>query len=83
MPLGFLLAVLYWSIPIATIFPPGAIMVAPKTSNFMDHSIVPTFNASDVGRGDVQAISAGSLFQAQMSFWEMYDGNWQLQIYNT
>ncbi|KAE9380973.1 hypothetical protein N431DRAFT_477780 [Stipitochalara longipes BDJ] len=47
MPLGILLALLFWAIPIATIFPPGALTVIPLDFRVVSSLPVPSYNSSD------------------------------------
>lgn len=49
MPLGFVLAILFWSIPIVTIFPPGALTVVPLQHNLTSPLPVPFYNCSYTG----------------------------------
>lgn len=47
-PLLFLLAVFIWTIPLAVIYPPGALTVVPFAQVNFRNTLVPTFNATQV-----------------------------------
>jgi hypothetical protein len=45
-PLLFLLALVGWLVPIAVLYPPGALIVVSRTTSRPSNATVPTFNAS-------------------------------------
>jgi hypothetical protein len=50
-PLLFLLALFTWILPIAVVFPPGALIVVPAQLRHTYEAVVPTYNSSFVGNG--------------------------------
>ena len=51
MPLAFLLALVYWSVPIAMVFPPSALTVVNRDHNQSAVIAVPSYDSGLV-RGD-------------------------------
>jgi hypothetical protein len=68
-----LLAVLIWTITIATTFPPGAITIGTKDFHTYKNVVVPTFNASYVGNGSIEAISSISFASLYTGHFDQFD----------
>ncbi|RAL13948.1 uncharacterized protein BO97DRAFT_387983 [Aspergillus homomorphus CBS 101889] len=62
-PLPFLCALLAWCIPIAMIFPPGALTVEAKLQRVLANQSVPTFDPSYMGNGSFVSMMDEALWQ--------------------
>ena len=59
-PLVFL-ALVGWLVPVAVLYPPGALIVVPTPVTEIVNTSVPTFNASYVGDGSLSEIEGNAL----------------------
>ncbi|OJJ50258.1 hypothetical protein ASPZODRAFT_35422, partial [Penicilliopsis zonata CBS 506.65] len=71
-PFLFLCAVVCWCLPIAMIFPPGAMTVEPHMFETVTHKSVPTFDAAYTGNDTILGMLANALWQPDM--YDAYDG---------
>ncbi|PWY96004.1 hypothetical protein BO94DRAFT_530727 [Aspergillus sclerotioniger CBS 115572] len=62
-PIPFICALICWCIPIAMIFPGGALTVEPKSLHILANRSVPTFDPSFMGNGSFQGMMAQALWQ--------------------
>ncbi|RAL00769.1 uncharacterized protein BO80DRAFT_425198 [Aspergillus ibericus CBS 121593] len=62
-PIPFICALICWCIPIAMIFPGGALTVEPKSVHIQTNQSVPTFDPTFVGNGTFQGMMAQALWQ--------------------
>ncbi|KAI9927244.1 hypothetical protein ASPWEDRAFT_46700 [Aspergillus wentii DTO 134E9] len=63
-PFPFLCALLCWLIPVAMIFPPGALTVEPKMLHTLYNQSVPTFDSSFTGNGTFHGMMDSAIWQA-------------------
>ncbi|OKL61050.1 hypothetical protein UA08_03129 [Talaromyces atroroseus] len=63
VPIPFLCAVLFWCLPIAMVFPPGALTVEPKTLTRRSQTSVPIFDANYIGNGTYNGMLSAALWQ--------------------
>ncbi|KAF7593527.1 hypothetical protein BBP40_011255 [Aspergillus hancockii] len=62
-PFPFLCALFCWCIPIAMVFPPGALTVASKALHVAANQTVPTFDPSYMGNGTFLGMMENALWQ--------------------
>ncbi|PYI10993.1 hypothetical protein BO78DRAFT_160813 [Aspergillus sclerotiicarbonarius CBS 121057] len=62
-PIPFICALICWCIPIAMIFPAGALTVEPKSLHIQANQSVPTFDPSFMGNETFQGMMAQALWQ--------------------
>jgi hypothetical protein len=82
MPLGFVLALLFWSIPIATIFPPGALTVIPLEFHVISSLPVPFYNNSAMGDGSAGEVVSMGLFDGGYITSDFDDTNYTIEFDN-
>lgn len=68
LPWGFMLALLYWLIPVATISVPGATVVVPLTVASSSNTLAPYFNSSAIGFGTASDIASTNLFKTNIFY---------------
>ena len=73
-PVPFLCAVVAWCIPIAAIFPPGALVVGSKTLSFLTNTTVPSFDPGVAGNGTWAGLVDDNLWQMDSLNAFKYDG---------
>jgi hypothetical protein len=64
VPIPFLCAVLFWCLPIAMVFPPGALTVEPMTVTRLSTKSVPTIDPSFIGNGTYDDMLSTALWEA-------------------
>lgn len=60
-PLLVILALAGWLVPVAVLYPPGALIVVPTPVTQIINTSVPTFNASYVGDGSLSGIGDNAI----------------------
>lgn len=85
-PLEFLFALVFWSLPIATIFPPGALVIAPETRITLRNATVPTFNpnyslpVTPATTTDTSSETTLFPYRAQALYWLSDHGDYRFPI---
>lgn len=59
----FLCAIAFWCLPIAMVFPPGALTVETRSLTNITEQAVPTFDPTFVGNGTYNGMLATALWQ--------------------
>ncbi|PWY84750.1 hypothetical protein BO70DRAFT_423730 [Aspergillus heteromorphus CBS 117.55] len=62
-PIPFLCALVCWCLPIAMVFPAGALTVEPQTLHVLANQSVPTFDPGFLGNGTFSGMMAQALWQ--------------------
>ncbi|EEA28940.1 hypothetical protein EYB25_000151 [Talaromyces marneffei] len=62
-PVPFLCAIAFWCLPIAMVFPPGALTVETRSLTNITEQAVPTFDPTFVGNGTYNGMLATALWQ--------------------
>ncbi|KAL3257833.1 hypothetical protein ABHI18_006503 [Aspergillus niger] len=71
-PIPFVCALICWCIPIAMIFPAGALTVESKSLHILKNQSVPTFDPAFMGNGTFSGMMAEALWQPDS--YDAYDG---------
>jgi hypothetical protein len=62
-PVPFLCAILFWCLPIAMVFPPGALTVETRSLTTLTAKAVPTFDPGFVGNETYEGMLSAALWQ--------------------